>query len=276
MNIKKGFQFSASSLQDFVDCPQRFELKYLKKIKWPALITEPVIENERRQEMGRRFHEMVHQHLLGLAPEQITAHINDPELNTWWENYLKSDLIQALPPQRFPEFSLSVPFLSYRVMAKYDLIAIQPDNQLVILDWKTSHKRTRNTWLKARIQTILYPYVLVEAGANLNSQKQIHPAQVKMIYWFTDFPNQPEIFNYDNHQHATSKQILEELIPEIANLKDGKFDKSMDERKCLFCNYRSLCNRGIQAGDWRSIEEENSVDIDGSEINFDEIGEIMI
>jgi hypothetical protein len=276
LKIQPDFQFSASCLQDYVDCSRRFELRYIKKVKWPSLITEPVVEYELRMEMGNRFHEMVYQHQLGLTPEQISAHIVYPELSQWWQNYLQSGLLQSLPALRYAELGLFAPFNAYRIMAKFDLLAIQPDDQMIIVDWKTSSKRTRNTRLKTRLQTILYPYVLVEAGTRFNGQRKVRPGQVSMIYWFTDFPGQPEIFPYDEAEHVKSERILEELVTEIAGLDEGEFPKTASEHFCQFCNYRSLCNRGVQAGDWRSLDEEDVDETEGLEINFDEIGEIKI
>ncbi len=34
MPLPPDFHFSQSSLQDYLDCPRRFELRYLQKVKW--------------------------------------------------------------------------------------------------------------------------------------------------------------------------------------------------------------------------------------------------
>jgi len=67
--LSPSFTFSQSSLQDYFDCPRRFQLRYIEHLAWPAVETEPVLENERRQQEGQLFHRMVQQHLVGLPVE---------------------------------------------------------------------------------------------------------------------------------------------------------------------------------------------------------------
>ena len=46
--LPPGFQFSQRSLQDYVDCRRRFELRYLQNLAWPAVEAEPHLEQEKR------------------------------------------------------------------------------------------------------------------------------------------------------------------------------------------------------------------------------------
>ena len=41
MSILPNFVFSQSSLQDYVDCARRFELRYIDELRWPAVVAEP-------------------------------------------------------------------------------------------------------------------------------------------------------------------------------------------------------------------------------------------
>ena len=41
------------------------------------------------------------------------------------------------------------------------------DNRIFIVDWKTSRRRSDPGGLRQRLQTIVYPYVLVEASRRL-------------------------------------------------------------------------------------------------------------
>ncbi|MGC1378508.1 MAG: PD-(D/E)XK nuclease family protein, partial [Anaerolineales bacterium] len=59
--IQNPFTFSQSSLQDYVDCARRFQLRYIEHLQWPAVETAPVLENERRQLEGQQFHRMAQQ-----------------------------------------------------------------------------------------------------------------------------------------------------------------------------------------------------------------------
>ena len=53
------FTFSQSSLQDYRDCERRFYLRYIEQLAWPAVDSEPVLENERRKAAGEIFHRLV-------------------------------------------------------------------------------------------------------------------------------------------------------------------------------------------------------------------------
>src|SRR5829696_7453688 len=179
---------SQSSLQDYVDCARRFQLRYLDRLSYPAIESEPALENEKHQQEGEYFHRLVQQHLIGIPLAQIAKLANTPNLQKWWENF------QALSQKSFtgftsqsPEIALSAPLGNYRLLAKYDLIAVE-NGKATIYDWKTYRKRPRNEWLVARMQTRVYRALLVNAGAHLNNGQLFEPEQIEMIYWFADFP----------------------------------------------------------------------------------------
>src|SRR6266498_3834473 len=65
---------SQSSLQDYVDCMQRFKLRYLDRLSYPAVETEPTLENEKHQQEGEYFHRLVQQHLIGIPADQIAKY----------------------------------------------------------------------------------------------------------------------------------------------------------------------------------------------------------
>ncbi len=88
MSLPKTFQFSATSLQDYAECPRRFQLRYLLEVAWPAPEAEPVSEQERYGRLARDFHRLAHQHLLGIPAETLSATVYDPDLERWWRAYL--------------------------------------------------------------------------------------------------------------------------------------------------------------------------------------------
>ena len=168
---------SQSSLQDYVDCARRFKLRYLDRLSYPAVETEPALENEKHQQEGEYFHRLVQQHLIGIPAEQIAKLANTPNLQRWWENFQsfrQTDL--ASLTNCLPEVTLSAPLGNYRLLAKYDLIAIE-NGKAMIYDWKTYRKRPRNEWLSARMQTRVYRALLVRAGAHLNNGKPFEPSR---------------------------------------------------------------------------------------------------
>lgn len=272
-DIPVDFQFSQNNLQDYIDCPHRFELRYLLKVDWPALQTEPVLEFERRQNLGRRFHERVHQSILGIPLEQIISQKTDPEVEEWWDAYTNSALVCALPALRKPEFTLSAPFENYRLIAKFDLLAIEPGKYITIIDWKTSTRPTARANLALRMQTRVYPFLVVEAGWTLFGGVPVLPDQIEMIYWFTSAPDQVVHFPYSPKQYLADREVLSGWIHEIIACRPGQFSKTLDDKKCLYCVYRSLCDRGTSAG----VRDDASLDEDPEskpDIPFDQISEV--
>jgi CRISPR/Cas system-associated exonuclease Cas4 (RecB family) len=263
---------SQSSLQDYVDCAQRFKLRYLDRLSYPAAETEPTLENEKHQQEGEYFHRLVQQHLIGIPAEQIAKFANTPTLQRWWENFQNSKDLTGLrnTSSLYSEATLSAPLGKYRLLAKYDLIAIQ-DGNAVIYDWKTYRKRPRNEWLSARMQTRVYRALLVQAGAHLNNGKPFEPEQIEMIYWFADFPEEPARFTYTSAQFQRDWDTLLKLSEEVASA--SSYPLTEDRQKCLFCTYRSYCERGIRAGDMEQAEAEREAE-ELFDVNFEQIGEI--
>jgi hypothetical protein len=111
MSLPEGFQFSQGNLQDFIECRRRFHLRYLLNLAWPAVQTEPILEQERFMQQGARFHRLVQQHQLGLPAERLAALIHDEKLMRWWESYLSAVPQLVEGNARYPELNLSAPVI---------------------------------------------------------------------------------------------------------------------------------------------------------------------
>jgi CRISPR/Cas system-associated exonuclease Cas4 (RecB family) len=262
MPIPEDFQFSQASLQDYIDCRRRFQLRYLLELAWPAPAAEPADEYETHVRDGQAFHRLIHQHQLGLPAERLTAQAEveaqaegPGNLASWWNSYL-SYPPENLPTLRYPEVTLSAPVGGHRLLAKYDLVAVDPGRRAVSVDWKTSQRRPTSAWLVARLQTRVYRYLLVRAGVHLNGGQPIAAEQVEMIYWFAAFPDRPERLRYDRTQHEADGRYLASLIAEIAGSADDDFPLTDDVQRCRFCPYRSLCGRGAEAGDMNAGDDD--------------------
>ena len=263
---------SQSSLQDYNDCPRRFELRYLQQLAYPAVETEPALENEKHQQEGEYFHRLIQQYFIGVPPEQISKLANSDNLQRWWQNFMDSkdraDL-RGLNGLR-TEITLSAPLGKFRLIAKYDLIAAGK-NKFFIYDWKTYRKRPKNERLAVRWQTRVYRALLVRAGAHLNNGKAVEPDQVEMLYWFSEFPNDPARFTYQSDQYKRDWDALTRFADEIHSASN--YPKTDDTTRCLYCPYRSYCNRGTRAGDALDAELETEAE-ELFDINFEQIGEI--
>jgi hypothetical protein len=279
-----NFQFSQASLQDFVDCRRRFQLRYLERRPWPAVESEPMLENERTMRQGAEFHHMIQQHLLGIPAERLSARLEEDdaqveELRRWWGHYLAEHPGDAeAPARRYVEVGLAASLGEHTLLAKCDLVVLQPGGAAVIFDWKTARRKPRRAWLAGRLQTRIYPYLLVRAGAHLNDGQPFSPEQVEMRYWFSNFPQEPERFPYSQEQYQADEAFLIGLLAEVARQDPQQtFALTQDERQCRFCVYRSLCDRGVEAGRWD--EQDDALEVEEDEtadfaLDFDQIAEI--
>jgi RecB family exonuclease len=269
--LPETFAFSQSSLQAYEDCPRRFWLAYAEQLPWPAIEASPVQEYEQLMRLGANLHLLIQRAEIGIDPDQLAFGLEQP-LAGWFEAYRRhrpADL-----PTSFVETErvLTLPLHGYRLAAKFDLIAAEPDGRVVIIDWKTSRQRTEPGVLRRRLQTLVYPYVLVEASAGL-PWGPVQPEQVEMRYWFTAAPGQPVVFRYDRAQHDATHAQLHQLVSSIlAGRTEADFPKAPDtevnrKRLCSYCIYRSRCNRGVAAGDLAELvdtEEFFVVDLESA------------
>lgn len=281
MTFPADFQFSQASLQDYVDCPRRFQLRYVRCLRWPAIETEPAVQNERYLRQGTALHRLIRQHLIGIPVKTLSMMATNPELRRWWRNYLERGPAE-LPAQRYPEVMLSASVRGYRLVARYDLIATDAGGNAVIVDWKTNRRRPSRAWLSERLQTRVYPYVLVQTGSVLGNGRVIRPDHVTMIYWFANFPAAPEYFAYDSSQYQADERDLVEIVEEVEDKVQQCADGDLlppteDQGLCRFCRYRSLCRRGVEPG-WvddtaRTTTSEEPFDL---ELDFEQIAELEI
>jgi len=272
MTISEPNTLSQSSLQDYVDCPRRFQLRYIERLSYPATESEPALENEKHQQEGEYFHRLVQQHLIGIPEDKLARLANTPNLSRWWDNYLSDANLKDLKRAsgRHTEALLSSPLGKFRLIAKYDLITLTGD-KVFIYDWKTYRKRPKNEWLAIRWQTRIYRALLAQAGAHLNNGKSFEPEQIEMIYWFSDFPSEPARFPYQATQFKRDWDALKKLADEITTA--SSYPQTDDRQKCSYCPYRSYCDRGIRAGDFADAESEMEAE-ELFDVNFEQIGEI--
>ena len=276
MALPDGFQFSQNSLQDFVDCERRFQLRYIKRQAWPAVSSEPADELEQSVDLGRRFHKLAEQHNLGLPDSALVKSIDSDVLRMWWRNYLEIPPPSLPSGRRYPELTLSTPIHAFRLVAKYDLLEIDSAGNALVLDWKTSRRRPDSVALAQRLQTRIYCFVAVEAGASLTKGIGISPSQLSMVYWFSEFPAEVEIFPYSEAEHQRNEVELDDLVARIAAQAErlpGAWPLTEEPRRCRFCNYRSLCNRGVVPGPVAEWDSDAALDLD-LEFEFDTIEEI--
>jgi CRISPR/Cas system-associated exonuclease Cas4 (RecB family) len=259
---RQKISYDQSKLQDFVECPRRFQLRYLMEQEWPTPAAEPLTDTEQVYELGRRFHLVMERHWRGLPIERV-----DPALSPWWEAFLSSPPPDLPGTVRRPEVTATAIVAGQRMTATFDLLAYAPDGEAVIVDWKTS-RRPPFRILDRRLQTIVYPLMLVEASPRLVG-RQLKPEAVRLIYWFADNPEPgiTEVFQYSAARYEEDQRYLTTLLHRLFSMNVNEWPLTSNEKLCRLCQYRSLCNRGRDAGtlveeageSWPDIEELRGV-----------------
>ncbi len=277
MKLPEGFQFSQYRLQDFADCRRRFLLRHVWQLSWPAVESEPVHEHERYLQQGAAFHRLAQQLFLGIPAERLAAGISDPQLLEWWESFLllAGELIESQKNagwKLYPETSLSASMAERRLVAKYDLLAAAQD-RLLIYDWKTGQAKPSRRWLEKRLQTRVYPYLLARAGHQLNDDQPVPVDRIEMVYWFANHPDQVIRIPYSPAAYQADEAYLTDMVETILRLKGSEFHLTADEKRCAYCTYRSLCNRGVSAGSLPDTWDETDFDV-GFSLDFEQITEI--
>jgi len=273
MAISNDFQFSQASLQDFQDCRRRFFYRYVEKLSWPAIETEPALANEEWMRQGARFHQLVHQYFLGLPKEKLSELSLEQNLGMWWQGFLAHNPVDA-KHQLFPETLLVTKLSGFILLAKFDLVVLDTDSSLSIYDWKTSRKPATRDQLSRRLQTKVYSYVLAKSGQVFTNQNEVDPEKIRMIYWYANRPTEPEEFQYSSSQLLSDEQMLLDLIEECVSLESiSEHPKTEDVNHCRYCVYRSLCDRGEHAGSLDEYGDEIDSNLEDS-FDLDQIPEI--
>jgi len=258
------FVFSQSSLQDYADCPRRFQLRYVEAQPWPAVQSEPLLEREQHAQRGDRFHRLVQRHQVGIAPERLAASVaDDRDLAAWWQAYLAYADLHTLPGRRLPEHVLVTDLDGHRLQAKYDLLVADPSGPVTIFDWKTYAHLPSRAWFGSRLQTRVYRYVLAKASLGPGSAP-VSPDAIRMIYWLPTHPAEPVVFTYSQREYLQDEAALAALFSSLSEKLADDSSRAIpatcplttDETRCQFCEYRSLCARGTVAG----IARDESID----------------
>ena len=259
-------QFSQASLQDYVDCPRRYQLRYRLMLPWPPARSSISREAEQHLLRGAAFHRLIHQHYSGIGTARLGIEAaSDPVLRKWWETFLLHPPAGIPTAYRRAEAVVSAPVAGHRLIARLDLIAVDPGAKAIIVDWKTSIKKPARSVLEQRMQTRVYQY-LVAAVPLGGASSALEPEQIDMVYWFCEFNGCSECFSYNSLKYADDEAYLASLTTEIAGRGDGVWPLTPYEERCYCCDYGSLCGRrdrldlGIDDMDLGVLEAEPDIE----------------
>lgn len=267
--------FNQSSLQDYIECPRRFELGFLRSTSWPAPHATPLSKLEDLTELGTQFHQLCQQFFIGIDPETISASISDHDLEELWDSFLPYGR-KLLAYPSFSEQTLRVPIKNHFLVAKFDLIAHTPADEFLIIDWKTSRKKPPRTILSSTMQTYLYPFIFQLAGTDLFHQPSLPPDSIKLQYWYPRISDHEEIFPYSQAKHIETSELVTNLIIEIdEKLTSGQsFQLTDDLEQCKLCVYRSYCERGHSPSPLTEVIDIDREDLSNTLFDLDLINEI--
>ena len=257
--IPEGFNYSQSSLKAFGECRRRFLLRYLRRMEWPAPLTDRLSEWEGAINRGSQFHHLILQQSLGLDVEESICRSDDQLLVDWWRNWC--ELGPELPLGKvFSETMLSVPLASRRLVAKFDRVLADEDGGAWIFDWKTGRKKPDEAAYMLSWQTLVYRFVLAEAGAVLNTGRAVDPQQIMLVYWHANYPRELCSIGYSAEEHEEARVKLAQITAEIEVLAEElDFAKTDDLRVCSRCEFHTYCGRQSKRdGDW-DVEEESDM-----------------
>lgn len=230
-------------------------------MEWPAPPTDRFGEREAAIERGVTFHQLVLQESLGMAVEEVVANSEDALLKEWWQNW--RTLGPEVPAhETHSETINSVPVAGQRLVARFDRVMVE-SGRVWVFDWKTGRKMPEQSEYADSWQTLVYRFVMAEAGALWNGGQPIAPADITLIYWHAQYPETLRPIGYCNAEHEEARRLISAAITSIVALPDeNAFAKTDDLNECRRCEFQAYCDRiSAPPEDWDIGEDELDWDI---------------
>ena len=241
--FEPGHVFSQHSLNTYLGCKRRFLLKYVDDQPWPVPEDDDPAAYRGHLERGRVLHQWLAREHLGLDMDPIAGASGDALLRRWWEASKGFDRERLPAGIREAELPVVVPLGDYGLYARYDLLALDPGGEAVIVDWKTLETVPPLAVLERRMQTRVYLYTLVAAGQVLSGGRPVAPERAEMLYWFANHPDDEVVVPYSRRAYAEDERYLLGLVGEITEQSREAFVRTDRLTRCARCNYASLCGR---------------------------------
>lgn len=231
---------SAMALGTYDSCHLRFRFRYLDNLYW-SRIWSASPQERKAVEQGQTFHLMARRYYAGLDPARVADPVDQTQLASWL------GLLQGFLPLSFtqsfhPELELRLTRPDLRLMAKFDLLVVEPDGRATIFDWKTERRMPRRTYLRQSYQTLVYRFMLCAAGGAYSPKGRFEPGDISMIYWNPIHPDRWERLSYSQTEYEQDEKHLQELSARILRTPRDQFMATTDQAKCRFCEYRMICH----------------------------------
>ncbi|NLL98146.1 MAG: PD-(D/E)XK nuclease family protein, partial [Tepidanaerobacter sp.] len=135
----------------------------------------------------------------------------------------------------------------------------------VIYDWKTGPHRPKASFFARSFQTVVYRYVLKQAGHKYSPKGGFSTGDISIIYWNPRYPDEAVPLAYSEEDFQRDEKVLRQTIGEIQDKPYEQFFATADTQKCAYCVYAPICHgTGV---DFRRLEElEDELDLDWESI----------
>ena len=204
--------YSPNMLKVYVECPKKFEYKYIQKVSVPQKLT--------LFEKGKKIHALANYYLKGFDVEKMEKVLKPEELSVW--NVLKSN---EYFNKTFvnSEYNLSCKISDFWIGGRLDAV-VKDAVFYYILDYKTGSV-PKNP--EKDFQTMVYLLCLSDF---------LKTNDLSFVY--IDLKNQSQYkIDFDKNLEAIYKTELIRIITEIVNAK--RFIQNCEA--CRFCEYKKLC-----------------------------------
>ncbi len=228
---ENNFLYTQSSLATFEACPYKFKLRYFQGLYWSE--DEELRESFRR---GNEFHLLAERYYMGME-DQISGEIDEDlleDLETLKKNYpLKEGW------RYYPEFEIRYNEGGIRLLGRYDLILVKPQNKLQIIDFKTNRKKLSEKDMESRLQTKIYLFLLWE-NYNLILENARRIKNLEMIYYQTEHPDSSITIKYDEKKHEENKKNIKKTMEKIEAFSFEGIEKQRVTH-CRVCEFEKIC-----------------------------------
>lgn len=231
---------SAMALATYQSCHLRFRFRYIDNLYWSRVWG--ATEDERRAlEQGQSFHLMARRYYMGVD----TARVADPVEQQQLEHWL--GLLQGYNPRSFdkefyPELDLRLNRPDLRLMAKFDLLVVEPNGRATIFDWKTERRMPRREYFRKSMQTLVYRYLLCAAGGQYSPRGKFKPEEITMVYWNPLYYSRPIELPYSEAEFQKDEEYVQKLVSHILSTPRDQFRATTQESICQRCEFQMICH----------------------------------
>jgi len=226
-----NFLYTQSSLSVFEACPYKFKLRYFQGLYWSE--DEATRESFAR---GNEFHLLAERYYRRISQEKSegTEESLVEDLSRLKETYPLKDGWKY-----FPEFDIRYNKEGVRLLGRYDLILVKPQNKIQIIDFKTNKKKLDEKIMEEALQTRIYLFLLWE-NYNLILENARKIRSLEMIYYQTEYPKEQIIIKYDEKKHDENRKKIKKIMKEIESFSFAKVEKTRVNH-CNVCEFRKIC-----------------------------------